>query len=116
MAVRESHDRRVGGGAEKLLTIEEAARRVQLPADDLEAMIRAGTLPAFRLGGSLLRVRLQDVDALRTQRSSQRKDSGLTVRRKVSFRDRILDFFYFNDFYVVAFLIILTLLALLFAI
>lgn len=106
MAVRTSEDRRVGGEPEKLLTLEEAARRLQRPADDVEVMIRQGKLPSFRLGGALLRVRLQDVEAVR-QGKSARPARG----RPATLWERVVDFFYFNDFYIVVLLLLLTLLA-----
>ena len=102
MAVRPDEDRRVGGDAEKLLTLEEAARRLGVAPDDVEQMIQQGRLASFRLGGHLLRVRLGDVE--RWVATPKRVGSG---RRW----DRVLDFFYFNDFYLVALLILLTLLA-----
>ncbi len=101
MAVRADEDRRVGGQSEKLLTLEEAARRLQLPADDVEAMIRQGKLASFRLGGSLLRVRLRDIERM----------SGPLQRGPTTPWERIVDFFYFNDFYIVVLLLLLTLLA-----
>jgi len=95
----------VGGGPEKLLTLEEAARRLGIPADDVEAMVKNGRIPAFRLGGSLLRLRLQDVEAAR----QKPKATPAPVPQ-----DRLLDFLYYNDFYLIALLVILTLLALIF--
>ena len=118
MAVRPDEDRRVGGDPEKLLTLEEAARRLSVTPDGVERMIQAGRLASFRLGGHLLRVRLGDVDRLRGTSSSGRAPSSRSVgvaRRGRSgvgrLWDRVLDFFYFNDFYLVALLILLTLLA-----
>ena len=106
MAIRSGEDRRVGGQPEKLLTLEEAARRLNLPADDVEAMIRQGKLASFRLGGSLLRVRLRDVEAmLGPPRPPVRKRTGGTLW------ERVIDFFYFNDFYIVVLVLLLTLLA-----
>ncbi len=106
MAVRTDQDRRMGGGAEKLLTLGEAARRLELPADDVESMIRRGELPSFRLGGSLVRVRAKDVDAVRRKK---------TPKRSATFWERLVDFFYFNDFYIVVLLILLTLLTIILA-
>ena len=127
MAVRSGEDRRVGGEPQKLLTLQEAARRLQLPADDVEAMIRQGKLVSFRLGGSHLRVRFQDVEAIRQGRAvgpDRPAPSGsgtffTASGEKVpdpfsgpaSLWERVVDFFYFNDFYIVALLLLLTLLA-----
>ncbi len=104
MAVREVQSGRVGGHPEKFLTLEEAARRLGIPADQVEDLVLSGKLPSFRLGGNLLRFRLQDVEVLRSERDRRRS-------RPPSLFERIRDFFYFNDFYLVAFLILLTLLA-----
>ncbi len=120
MAVRESQDRRLDSDSEKLLTLEEAAQRLGCPANDVEAMVREGTLPSFRLGGSLIRVRLRDVEAF-SQRALNRQplpsapDTRSAVRQVLLFWTRVVDFLHFNDFYLVAFLVILTLLAIIFA-
>ena len=119
MAVRESENRRVGRNPEKLLTLQEAARQLGIPADDVEALVRAGKLPAFRLGGSLLRVRFQDIQAIQSSLSnrphiSDPQASNPELMDSHPQRDRWLDFFYYNDFYLIAFLVILTLLALIF--
>jgi len=132
MAVREVQGRRMGGISEKLLTLEEAAKRLQCPAQDLERFIQSGRLPVFRLGGDLVRVRLQDVETLRggtvtrnntppihpeavsAQGGSRQRIVAGGERRAVSLWERMADFVYFNDFYMVALLIILTLLALIF--
>ena len=125
MAVRSGEDRRVGGEPQKLLTLQEAARRLQLPADDVEAMIRQGKLASFRLGGSHLRVRFQDVEAIRKGRAlpPDRPASWLRLKeaspgasafsvwrrgRPASLWERVVDFFYFNDFYIVVLLLLLT--------
>ncbi|MBI3616549.1 MAG: excisionase family DNA-binding protein [Candidatus Omnitrophica bacterium] len=99
----------MGRDPEKLLTLEEASRQIGLPADDVEAMVRSGKLPAFRLGGSLLRIKLQDLQGLKRPAPDRRKTDPQGAKK-----DRLFDFFYFNDFYLVALLVILTLLALIF--
>jgi len=112
--VREGQGRRVGGGPEKLVTLEEAARLLKVPADDVEQMIREGRVPSFRLGGNLLRLRLRDVEALVPVRAGR----GKPARRPEAgsgLLDRVRDFFYFNDFYLIAFLLLLTLLAVIFS-
>ena len=107
MAVREVQSGRVGGHPEKLLTLEEAARRLGLPAEGIEELILQGKLPSFRLAGNLLRFRLRDVETLRLDRQKRRL-------RRPSPIERIYDFFYFNNFYLIAFLILLTLVAIIF--
>lgn len=111
MAVRPDQDRRVGGDSEKFLTLEEVAQRLALPADEVEALIRRGTLPSFRLGGSLLRVRVQDLEALQLKGVSGRRPvSRSSPARPDTLWERIVDFFYFHDFYIVVLLVLLVLL------
>ena len=114
MAIRKSEDRRVGGDPEKLLTLEETAKRLDIPPDDVEAMIRSGKLPAFHLAGSLLRIRLKDVEVVKSALSHVPDAPSSGFHRQVSKSrplDRLWDFLYFNDFYLISILIILTLLA-----
>ncbi len=108
MAVRESQDRQLGGYSKKFVTLEEAARRLNLPADDVEAMIRSGALQVFRIGGHLVRLRLEDVQAIPLLQEGGKVSP-------VSEHDRLAEFFYFKGFYVVAFLVVLTLIALILA-
>ena len=105
MEVQQDKDRRVGGGSEKLLTLKEAAKRLGVAPDDVEAMIRSGRLQAFRLGGSFLRVRRKDVEAMYAE------VSPMPSLSPTSARERLADFLYFNDFYLLAILVILTLIA-----
>lgn len=118
MAVRSGEDRRVGGQPEKLLTLEEAARRLQVPADDVEAMIRQGKLASFRLGGSLVRVRLREVEAMAKPRQEVSPRMPIRTARArgkpPTAWERVIDFFYFNDFYIVVLVLLLTLLAIIF--
>ena len=109
MAVRESENRRVGRDPEKLLTLEEASRHLGIPADDVEAMVRSGKLPAFRLGGALLRIKFQDLQGLKRPAGARPKTDSQGPNK-----DWLSDFFYVNDFYLIALLVILTLLALIF--
>jgi len=132
----------VGGDSEKLITLADAARRLDLTPDDVEAMIQNGQLEAFRIGGSLLRVRFGDIEAIRAERvgepiltdpsastvstesaaGSAAASGGSRSKLRLSRGSRnqlrwsgFSDFLYFNDFYLVAFLIILTLLAIIYA-
>ncbi len=105
----------MGGGPEKLLTLEEAARRLGVPADDVEAMIQSGRLPAFRLGGSLLRVRLTDLEAIRPPTVPSPRPASPPGAEGMNFLSRLTEFVYFNDFYLIALLALLILLAVIFA-
>ena len=108
MAVRESQDRQLGGYSKKFVTLDEAARRLDLPADDVEAMIRSGKLEVFRIGGHLVRLRIEDVETIYLHEAAR-------IPAALSEHDRLTEFLYFNGFYVVAFLVVLTLIAIILA-
>ncbi len=124
MAVREGENRQLGSQSEKLLTLEEAAKRLDLPADDVESMVRSGKLSSFRLGGNILRLKSSDVEAARAELARLKAVSETAAVKPVLARessapagpvDRFADFLYYNDFYIVGLLIILTLVAIIFA-
>ena len=124
MAVREGENRQLGSQSEKLLTLEEAAKRLDLPADDVESMVRSGKLSSFRLGGNILRLKSSDVEAARAELARLKTVSETAAVKPVLARessapagpvDRFADFLYYNDFYIVGLLIILTLVAIIFA-
>lgn len=126
------------------MTLEEAARRLAVPIDEIQALIRSGRLETYRLGGRFHRVRLGQVERLREAvrgvrtggRALALQESGpggegagqsgrlssatgssparaVSPDRSGSLWERVVDFFYFNDFYLASALILLTLLAIL---
>ncbi|MCM8811982.1 MAG: helix-turn-helix domain-containing protein [Candidatus Omnitrophica bacterium] len=99
----------MGGQPEKLLSIEESARRLGKSVQEVQNLIRQGRLEVFRLGGNMVRLRLRDVEALGGRLQPPPKPA---VRGS---GDRWLDFLYFNDFYIIGILLILTLLAVIYA-
>ncbi len=127
MAVREGESRQLGSQSEKFLTLEEAAKRLDLPTDVVESMVRSGKLPSFRLGGDILRLKASDVEAVRAGLAWPKPDFKTAVAKSVPAPaarepvsppgpvDRFADFLYYNDFYIVGLLIILTLVAIIFA-
>jgi excisionase family DNA binding protein len=120
---------------EKLLTISEAARYLHISEDEIKRLVDVGEIPAYRIGGSFLRFRKEHLDAIRDDVEEVEKDvpvavkSGLDdkgrpthhisdieneIRRRepvirqydYTAAERFKDFFYFNDFYLISFVII----------
>ena len=99
---------------DKLFTIEEAAILLGVSEDRIKKLVTSGSLPAYKIGGRFLRFRKEQIEAVRyeihdrfgakvVERASKdylQKTKGVVYPQ--SFLDRILDFFYFNDFYIVA--------------
>lgn len=95
---------------QKLLTIDEAAARLQLKPDAVEALIAGGELTAYQLGGQFLRVSADQVEAwavrraaLRPARSGVRSQSvGIPPSTRRTFSDGLRDLLYVYDGYVAA--------------
>ena len=99
---------------DKLYTIEEAAIILGVPEDRIKKLVDSGNLPAYKIGGRFLRFRKEQIEAIRyeihdkfgakvVERASRdylQKTKGVVYPQ--SLVDRFLDFFYFNDFYMVA--------------
>jgi hypothetical protein len=63
-----------------------------------------GELPAYKVAGVYLRFRHQDVENLKKKGI---KSGLLSEPPQVSFKEKIIDFFYFNDFYIFSFIVII---------
>jgi excisionase family DNA binding protein len=120
---------------EKLLTIAEAAKYLNISEDEVKRLVDIGEIPAYRIGGSFLRFRKEHLDAIRDDVEEVEKDvpaavkAGLDEKGKPTHHisdlekeirkrepimrqyeytaiERVKDFFYFNDFYIISFIIV----------
>lgn len=120
---------------EKLMTIREVAGYLHLSEDEVKRLVDLGEIPAYRIGDTFLRFRREQVDAVRNEvfdfeehdrehiRPGLDDRGNLThpytelerdmKRREPTTRqydytlvERVRDFFYFNDFYLVSFSIV----------
>ena len=128
---------------EKLLTIKEVASYLKVSEDEVKRLVDIGEIPAYKIGGSFLRFRREHLDAIRSEISDIEKGTPapaklipspseksshpytelereikrrepITRQYDYTFVERIKDFFYFNDFYIVSFVIIAVLLYVIF--
>jgi excisionase family DNA binding protein len=94
---------------EKLLTVREVSIILSVSEKDVIEMVETGLLPAYKVGGVYLRFkRLQIEEFKKKSRPEGHKAKTYSLKEKVS------DFFYFNDFYILALVIILLLLIVIF--
>jgi len=103
---------------EKLLTLREVSILLGISDGEVKKLVKKGALPAYRVGGRFLRFRREQIEAVRNEipaRLAGRTPEAAPerFRKKTeealysqSQGDRIADFFYFNDFYIVSGLII----------
>lgn len=128
---------------EKLLTIREVAEHLKVSEEEVKRLVDIGEIPAYRIGGSFLRFRKEQLDAIRSEideveEASHAKsasppeargkaghpytDLEREIRRKepavgrydYTIAERVGDFFYYHDFYIVSFAIIAGLIFLIF--
>lgn len=79
---------------------------------DVMDLAENGTIPAYKIGGVYLRFKREQVEEFR-------KTSAGAIRSPKApahypFKERVSDFFYFNDFYIFVTLIIVILLIIIF--
>ena len=113
----------------KLLTLKEMSDYLGIKEEKIAELVDKKVILAYKIGGELLRFRKEQIDATKREIESlitdadrivQEKETTLpkviqpenkdTWREDDTFRDRVADFFHFNDFYMVSFLLIFLLL------
>lgn len=86
---------------EKLLTVREVSGLLKISEKDVLDLAESGSIPAYKVGGVYLRFKPSQVDEFR------RKSKMVGQQTKeYSSMDRVFDFLYFNDFYLVAAIVI----------
>jgi excisionase family DNA binding protein len=90
---------------EKLLTTREASQILGISEKEVIELSSSGIIPHFKIGGEFLRFKREDILKIKDQ---IRKKYNLSLK-KYSWKDKVKDFFYFNDFYIVSTLIIIIL-------
>ncbi len=118
--------------SQKLMTLQELSLYLRIKEERIIDLVEKKIIVAYRIGGELLRFRKEQIDAIKSEIESRISDSDRLVpseedykarerlsllrRRKEgnTLRDRVLDFFYFNDFYIVSGMIIAALLMFIF--
>ena len=128
---------------EKLLSIKEVADYLKISEEEVKRLVDVGEIPAYKIGDTFLRFRKEQIDAIkseiseiedkepehakpvldrkgrpahtytRLEREIKRKEPS-TRRYDYTFAERVKDFFYFNDFYIFSFLLIIFLMYLIF--
>ena len=129
---------------EKLISIKEVADHLKISEEEVKRLVDAGEIPAYKIGDTFLRFRKEQIDAIRSEISEIEEKEPQSVakpaldgkghvthpytqlekeikRKEPSTRrydytaaERVKDFFYFNDFYIISFALIVFLLYLIF--
>ncbi len=97
---------------EKLLTVRDVSLILGVSEKEVVDLAESGNIPAYKVGGVYLRFKKEQVQefkkSLKAPLSKTPPLPGYPLREKVG------DFFYFNDFYILAILTVLLLLIVIF--
>ncbi|HOW42898.1 MAG TPA: helix-turn-helix domain-containing protein [Candidatus Omnitrophota bacterium] len=94
---------------DKLLTVREVAHVLNITEKEVIDLAESGAIPAYNVGGVYIRFKQHQVEEF--------KKHNKTVPARTeeyTLKDKLFDFIYFNDFYLVSFLLILALLYVIF--
>lgn len=86
-----------------MLSIEEVKSFLEASQEELEAYIKQGKLHAYKIGGTYIRFRKEEILNLRSEVFPKKKQ-GEGVSH--SLLARLYDFWRFNNFYIVSLVIV----------
>ena len=96
---------------EKLLTVRDVSIILGVSEKEILDLAETGAIPTYKIGGVYLRFKRQEIEDFK--KTSQRHSQSLP-HEKYSRGERISDFFYFNDFYILSLLIIIIIIFIIF--
>ena len=94
---------------EKLLTVREVSLILNISEKEVTDLAESGAIPAYKVGGVYVRFKKEQVQEY--QKISRPFTSKTSESEKNTFADKLSDFLYFNDFYILAAALIILLLA-----
>ena len=97
---------------EKLLTVRDVSLILGISEKEVLDLAENGSIPAYKVGGLYLRFKREQVELFKKIPRPAETISG--AAGKYSLREKISDFFYFNDFYILSALLILLILVIIF--
>ena len=94
---------------EKLLTVREVSHILNLTEREVMDIAENSIIPAYKVGGVYLRFKRSQVEDYRRKLRENAK-----THQEFSLKDRVLDFFYFYDFYILSFVLVILMLYIIF--
>lgn len=93
-----------------LLTVEEVKNFLSIDEDQVEKYLKQGKLNAYKIGGTYLRFRKEEVINLRFEIQPHK----INPPGKSSFFSHAADFWRFNNFYILSVILVLVVLVVIF--
>lgn len=97
---------------QKFITVRDAAQILDVSEQEIIELTEQGAIPAYKIAGTHLRFRREQINRIKHQDEIKFKTQAKHI--KFSFVERILDFIYFNDFYLISCILIIVMLWLIF--
>jgi excisionase family DNA binding protein len=97
---------------EKLLTVRDVSIILGVSEREVMDLAESGALPAYKVGGVYLRFKKEQVMEYKKSRKTSPSKDNAAYEHPLS--EKISDFFYFNDFYILTGLLIILLLVVIF--
>lgn len=98
-----------------LLSFHQALEYLGVNKGELKKLIKEKRITPYKIGGTYLRFKREDLENLRSHLERKAKKAHwLTQKEEPVLIERIVDFWYFNDLYILSTLIILFLLFIIF--
>jgi len=88
--------------SDQYISVREAAQHLGVSEKRIMDLIEEEQLTAYRIANQFLRLKKTDVLKLQTSGSVEPE----SVQQPYTWNEKLLDFFYFNDFYMVCAIII----------
>ncbi|MBI3313169.1 MAG: helix-turn-helix domain-containing protein [Candidatus Omnitrophica bacterium] len=86
-----------------MLTIEEVKNFLEVDQPELEKFLKQGKIKAYKIGGTYVRFRKEEVMNLRYELTPKKVKHGT----QISFSARLGDFWHYNNFYIISLLLAL---------
>lgn len=100
--------------AERLLTIRDVSLILGICEKEVMDLVENKQLAAYKVGGVYIRFKEEQIAQFAKSFKPAPHKNKTIVSHKYTLRNRISDFFYFNDFYILSILIILLILVIIF--
>jgi excisionase family DNA binding protein len=97
---------------DKLLTIREASLILGISEQEVIDLAESSKLPAYKVGGVYLRFKREQLEEFK--KAHKLLSHTEIASHKSSFKDKVVDFLYFYDFYILTILIIILMLVIIF--
>ena len=89
---------------EKMLTVRDVSMLLGISEKDVLDLAENGTIPGYKIGGLYLRFKKEQVELYK---KNQHLNPDIVKQEPTDSTSKISDFLYFNDFYILAAVLII---------